>query len=1418
LAFLLNWVCRKATENLDLFKWKTETVQECLHWIQAVVKMQERTADVQELEEMLLERLRTKRTRFTHRPEERKKGGLLNFIKVFHTNKLVNATKFRQVLHDPSVVLLHPDRQAASSLQVCDKLTAPLLRILGNFTKVAYEVHSGIQFQEAAGSCRMCALLRGARDCREVEGHLVALDPGFIEDFQVREWLEKGAKYRLDRDPRGVAVAIREGLTQYIEIYGRAYRCTPEQIDQLEKWKEKIIEFTQQNLQTEAASKNEDVQENEKLRRIFMQWQQNLVVVPVDKAGHNIAFVCKQWYEQKLRTELAAGNGAYQDAEETVDDVLRRHKEVNRKFGFEHFDAFPYLYGILKAHKQPVQLRYIAGCSRRGGAILQKCKEGEQQAEDHSKRESEESFIRRMTREKNAKPKCSITDAAKEGVKLLRIVMDTLREREEQCYKRTGIRKWWTVESIEEVALAIKDGEQQLVGKKMRTADFTTMYTMLPHGRLIATVQKAWDRAVEYEAIKTDSSTQQFELKQDHEGRYCFVPKESAESKEWDKEKYMELMEFLITDNHIWNGKELRRQSIGIPMGSPVSPHLANLYRYVVEAEFVEGLLADGKMEEAAACAYTFGYIDDLCTFDGPLPTAEHYGIPMTVDPSPREAVNFLGMKITANNPNRSPRLSIVEKQEEWNLNVIKYPHASSNVPWNQGAAVFKGQLIRYAVICNNLWDFQTATVRLAGRLLQRGYRTGLLIATWRRYLEERWPQQVAHKYRMQDWFQVAITHIMHQASKNVPLKSVVRRQAPQPPIESKGNSEVVPHCAKAGEEADSGVQARSTTGFQEVTEDIHIVEDDVSVDKEDNEEAKSASSRDSNSTLHNLLSINQGQLGQEEEGCEEEDTAEDKRVTGEADIQEIFEVSLPLNTKVVRQEGDGSCLFHAISYILSRSNQRPKSASELRAEIADFIEQRAQISLNGKPIFQWICELNEQSGHIGDYAEQLRRGMYGGLPEILVASHMFQVQLLVLTQQNTAYRCIFSTRPGQETKGHLWYHGENLSAHFDVLEPDPLEEEKEQDQHNENEGQPKAQEKQCSLQSEDAPEVQTESEEEATKEPGDAEKAHEESEVECEKNVLEYSQLSVSASKKRTPKRHRLTVKKATTHYNQSCGICGEQHTRRRASIECICRSFVHLSCLGYKTRGHFEEQEVDMVCKCKKSHTQLSRKADELRKANRVAKLSHSRNTQGHKDLIHCALIACAAIVPFVACELSLIQARGYVKLHGLKRTHYNGKEGQVMKRDGDKAVVELAGTLQILRVHCKHLTLLPTYRVARCKLRKHCITQVTFEPEPVWGWPEKLTGTYYDFLQVQSTAGKEAIKTSFKKLSVVLHPDKNPTNATKATHLFKQVLEAYECLKDDVKRAVYDQQLLVRMYQHRMPTQNASSSAPKWQWAYQ
>ena len=62
------------------------------------------------------------------------------------------------------------------------------------------------------------------------------------------------------------------------------------------------------------------------------------------------------------------------------------------------------------------------------------------------------------------------------------------------------------------------------------------------------------------------------------------------------------------------------------------------------------------------------------------------------------------------------------------------------------------------------------------------------------------------------------------------------------------------------------------------------------------------------------------------------------------------------------------------------------------------------------------------------------------------------------------------------------------------------------------------------------------------------------------------------------------------------------------------------------------------------------------------------------------------------------------------------------------------------------------------------------------------------YYELLEIERTADDGTIKSSYRKLAMRWHPDKNPGDHA-AEAQFKAISEAYECLKDPQKRAAYD-----------------------------
>lgn len=88
------------------------------------------------------------------------------------------------------------------------------------------------------------------------------------------------------------------------------------------------------------------------------------------------------------------------------------------------------------------------------------------------------------------------------------------------------------------------------------------------------------------------------------------------------------------------------------------------------------------------------------------------------------------------------------------------------------------------------------------------------------------------------------------------------------------------------------------------------------------------------------------------------------------------------------------------------------------------------------------------------------------------------------------------------------------------------------------------------------------------------------------------------------------------------------------------------------------------------------------------------------------------------------------------------------------------------------------------------------------------------YYALLRVSRMASEAEIKQAFRRLAILLHPDKNPH--LDAPFVFQEINEAYEVLGDPIKRVLYDQMLanelkveVAPVIQHRDPAYRRSKA---------
>lgn len=138
---------------------------------------------------------------------------------------------------------------------------------------------------------------------------------------------------------------------------------------------------------------------------------------------------------------------------------------------------------------------------------------------------------------------------------------------------------------------------------------------------------------------------------------------------------------------------------------------------------------------------------------------------------------------------------------------------------------------------------------------------------------------------------------------------------------------------------------------------------------------------------------------------------------------------------RIVRQPGDGSCLFHALAYGLGDCVQ----ATSLRARVADFMSEHPDEVIAGNPLKDWV--LWDSGLDTVTYAKSMRTGSrWGGAVEIAVCVQMHQIPVHVYEPISKGLLRISTFKPTVTKPGpvvNLCYGGRMHYDGISTSEPD---------------------------------------------------------------------------------------------------------------------------------------------------------------------------------------------------------------------------------------------------------------------------------------------------------------------------------------------------------------------------------------------
>ena len=631
-----------------------------------------------------------------------------NYVKIKFHSKGMNQLKLNSIIKKHSNVI--PDSfNEKDSPCVIYNLSRSIGSTLFNYKQTVNDVITNDWKADNKSICKCSE----SKFCDPHHGHIVTGNLMIIENGKLRSLMCKGPKYRESRNTNWTSVLkdVEHNLKECQMIWSRKEGCDS---SVLNEWYHKILEDVKTKIQLlkrkSSNRKRGIILHQNDVKTYLEQLQKDFVLVPTDKAGNNIAVVCKKFYIEKSMEELkifqdsnknASSANTYVPIDHDIKHHITRHIKYLKNQGIENIpEEFPFLYWIPKMHKKPYsKQRYIA-----------------------------------------ASHYCTTKPLSQILTKCLKVIERQHRIICRGYLRNYGIDPMWIVHNSKAVHKCISTYNCKKESRNVRSYDFSTLYTSIPHKQLMK--QLTW-------VIK--------EAFQNSKKKYISVYTSGAGWTDNPRDKtfaldcsdVIRLLRWLINNIYVTFGDKCFRQAIGIPMGTDCAPFLANLFLYSYEFQWIEKKRKENRYDILTKFKSCCRYIDDLLLINNydlmkkVMTDIYPEELVLVPDDSDGTSTPFLDLNISIKDGFIST--SIYDKRDSFGFPIVNFPFLDGNIPKQIANGVFIGELVRYARACTYLKNFADRTRSLVTKLKAQFFTDSTLQRSWSKFCDNH--ILLIHKY-----------------------------------------------------------------------------------------------------------------------------------------------------------------------------------------------------------------------------------------------------------------------------------------------------------------------------------------------------------------------------------------------------------------------------------------------------------------------------------------------------------------------------------------------------------------------------------------------------------------------------------------------------------------------------------------------